>query len=237
MSATDAPAGTATADATSAATAGTATAGTATAGATPAEDGLRRAKKSLRARIDGVLRGLPEERFSLAGRRAADIIADLGEWRQARKVLLFLSMGCEIDTEALCLRALGEGKDVFVPRVRAGELEFHRILSMDGPWDQGPYGIREPRGPSPGAGFEASLASSLIVLPGVAFDRRGGRLGHGKGYYDRFLARLEALAPGRLRTVGICLAEQLVEEVPMSPLDRRLAKVCAESDLIAPAFP
>ena len=70
----------------------------------------------------------------------------------------------------------------------------------------------------------------MVVAPGLAFDRRGGRLGYGGGYYDRFLKRL----PGRHSLIGICFAEQLVEVVPMVAEDMAVNIVVTDSEVIRP---
>jgi 5-formyltetrahydrofolate cyclo-ligase len=76
------------------------------------------------------------------------------------------------------------------------------------------WGIREPQGPA-----VEPAAIDLVVVPGVAFTLTGARLGHGKAYYDRFLATVGA------PKVGVCFDEQLVDELPMEPHDVWLDKV------------
>ena len=76
------------------------------------------------------------------------------------------------------------------------------------------WGIREPQGPA----VDPSIID-LVIVPGVAFTLDGGRLGHGKAYYDRFLPLARAV------TIGACFDEQLVDELPMEPHDVRLDRV------------
>jgi 5-formyltetrahydrofolate cyclo-ligase len=94
----------------------------------------------------------------------------------------------------------------------------------------GPLGIREPAPlePSGPADFPA-----LIVVPGLAFDRQGRRLGRGGGYYDRFLTAIEGTCPGTAgRIIGLCVPSQIVREVPVEPWDHRVDGVCTGEQLL-----
>ena len=73
----------------------------------------------------------------------------------------------------------------------------------------------------------------LVAAPGLAFDREGNRLGRGKGYYDRFLARARAAAAG-VSVIGVCLTEQLVTAVPHGERDQRLDGIVTENETIIP---
>jgi 5-formyltetrahydrofolate cyclo-ligase len=189
------------------------------------------AKSLLRKEIKQRLAALEPSAFLAEGRQAAACITSLPVWRRIPTVLLFLSTAREIDTSPLLEAALSCGKRVFAPRVEGERLCFLRVYDAQGPWQYGAFHIWEPitrreedrlLGDFPARGnFPA-----LIITPGAAFDREGRRLGHGRGYYDRFFAELDGQGVS-YTTLGLCMASQLVERVPVEPWDKTMDGVCA----------
>lgn len=129
-------------------------------------------------------------------------------FRAASTVVLYYSLEDEVDTHAF-VQAWSEKKRILLPVVKGEELELREYT---GPQDLavGAYHIEEPVGNA----FMAYGEIDLIVVPGVAFDLQGHRLGRGKGYYDRLLPRLP-----HARKIGLCFPFQVVEEVPVEPFD------------------
>jgi 5-formyltetrahydrofolate cyclo-ligase len=119
--------------------------------------------------------------------------------------MAFASMPSEPDTDGLWARLAHDGKVLVLPRLV--DVALVPALGGDG-LVAAVWGIREPRG----AAVDPATID-LVVVPGVAFTEAGARLGHGKAYYDRFLAGLAAAK------VGVCFDEQLVDELPMEPHD------------------
>ncbi|GHU92506.1 hypothetical protein FACS189479_01660 [Spirochaetia bacterium] len=146
-------------------------------------------------------------------------------WSQYATILLFLSMNNEIDTQPLLEAAFEAGKKIFTPRVKGDDLVFRRIHSPEGPWIAGPYGIREPVASNDGGSLSQADFPALIIVPGLAFDLGGNRLGRGRGYYDRFLAVLDA-AGREYTAIGLCMASQIVPEVPAEDFDKKMDGVC-----------
>ena len=146
-------------------------------------------------------------------------------WTAAFRVGLYRSTANEPATEALLADLLARGAQVAVP-VRQGGSYGWGWVNAATRWKRAAHGIWEPT--------EAQAASPedlrLIVVPGVAFDAQGGRLGHGRGHFDRLLARSGALL------VGLCFENRLVAAVPMEPHDVRMDVVATEKrTLFAPA--
>lgn len=170
-----------------------------------------------------LLDSLPAERFAEAGRIVAASLMREERYRAARIMLAFLPMPREIDTVPLVEAAFSDGKLVGVPRIEGDEIAFVVLDPLWRAWPRDRFGIPEPPVDALSLGIE-ELASgpTLVVAPGLAFDRSGARLGRGKGYYDRFLASLAARnpAPGALAVIGACLEEQLVDAVPVDGRDR-----------------
>ena len=181
-------------------------------------------KEELRALIKERLKNTPEKEFAAQGGYAAALLRSSPLWSQYKTILLFLSMNGEIDTWPLLEAALEDGKKVFAPKTEAKNLVFCPVLSADGPWHTGPFGIREPLSPAEApARYRADAADfpALILTPGLAFDREGNRLGRGGGYYDRFFAGLDA-AGMEYFALGFCMDFQLVEKVPAKMTDKQM---------------
>jgi 5-formyltetrahydrofolate cyclo-ligase len=203
-------------------------------------------KRPLRREVRARLRALdPEARRRESAAIQARLFA-LEAFRRARGVHCFLSLAEEVETGPILERCRAEGKLVLVPYQlpEAGRLGVAR-WSPGMPLAAGPLGVREPvrpRGAADEAGAPADWeAIDLVIVPGLAFDREGGRLGHGKGYYDRFLAELAARRgwPERaedaagLRRVAPTLSVQLLPRVPCDAWDIRMdALVTADETLL-----
>ena len=133
-------------------------------------------------------------------------------WQQARVVALYAALPAETATDALLDAAWQSGKRVLLPRVAphaaadgpdgTGQMDFVACVGW-GDLATGAYNIREPRPELPVWG---GPAPDCFVLPGVAFDRQGRRLGFGGGFYDRFVARSNWASP----RVGLCFEAQLM---------------------------
>jgi len=133
--------------------------------------------------------------------------------RAGMAVALYCERTGEVPTGRIRQAYLAAGARLYYPKVTGNRtLAFYPHREGDG-WTTGPYGILEP---SPPAGVEPRLSGwDIVVVPGLAFDRRGNRLGHGFGYYDRFLGGL----PEGVQRVGLAWASQRVPEVPVDAWD------------------
>lgn len=131
-------------------------------------------------------------------------------FRKAHTILAYHALPDEVQTKSLLTRWSGEKRFV-LPVVKGDELEL-RIYKGEGNLHAGAFGIPEPEG----SAFTDFAELDLALIPGMAFDPSGHRLGRGKGYYDRLLARLR---PYRIPTMGICFSYQKVSLVPTEEHD------------------
>lgn len=157
--------------------------------------------------------------------RIGHSLAGLPEFRSAGTVLLYVHARAEVRTRSLLRRILPGGRRILVPYCVEGDLALFRLEWMD-ELGRGQYGIPEPKPelrsrPVKQAGPDEP---DLIVVPGVAFDRCGGRLGYGYGYYDKLLQRVRPEAV----SVGLAFECQLVEHIPVEPHDVRLEMIVTE---------
>ena len=135
--------------------------------------------------------------------------------REARIILAYYALPDEVDTRHLLDELVAEGKTVLLPKVLDNtSMELRRYT---GPHDlrEGAYHIMEPIGET----FTAADQIDIALIPGLAFDAQGHRLGRGKGYYDRFLSAF------RGKTIGVCFDFQKVAEVPVDAHDVAVDRV------------
>lgn len=148
------------------------------------------------------------------------------EFAGAGILALYAPIHNEVDTALVFAEALADSKTVLYPVVSGEELLFRRVLNPDG-LRKGAFGIPEPDAKctmyDPGS-------ADLIVIPGVAFDLSGKRIGYGKGYYDKTLHVLE----GRGKLVGFCYDFQLVHEITDEPHDVKMDLLITEKRVIRP---
>ena len=136
---------------------------------------------------------------------------------EANTVLAYSAVPPEPDLTELIETLLQQRKTVLLPRCEPGGIMTARVIGSLSELVPGAYGISAPP-ESARILFPGEI--DLILAPGMAFDIRGGRLGHGMGYYDRFFAEFHG------RVMGICSA--LLPEIPMEPHDRRMDAVVTE---------
>ncbi len=139
---------------------------------------------------------------------------------RARRIMAFLNMPDEVSLDALIARAVRDGKEVYVPVcVSRTEIEAARLKGLDQAV-VGAYGIRTAPEDSP---HIAASDLDLILVPGLAFDEKGGRLGHGAAYYDRFLS-----GKGKAAAIAVSWDVQLVPEIPMEAHDVIMTEIVTD---------
>lgn len=199
-------------------------------------------KREIRRQVQSKLREVSKQRVSVQSQAVCDHLRSLFESEDFpathRSVACYLSIPGEIQTDEIVALLFGLNRKVFVPRCtdvgKSGQLipgqnestshrhlTFHRLMhfqeSLTLP--KGQFGIREPPLSVP-----ATLPPLLdvILVPGVAFDLNGGRIGHGAGYYDDFAQRYRHYNGQEALWLGLALEEQIIDSVPMDEHDRRL---------------
>ena len=156
----------------------------------------------------------------------------LPEYEQAATVMFYIDVRAEVRTRHDLQAALDSGKKIVVPYCVDGELELFHLESMD-ELEIGMYKILEPREDlREVAEKQVDVAElDLIMVPGVGFDRNGGRTGHGKGYYDKLLQHARINTP----LVAVAFECQMFAEIPTDAHDIYMDKVVTEADVYAGA--
>lgn len=132
-------------------------------------------------------------------------------FRKAKTVMLYCALPDEVDTRELLNHCIEKGKKVLLPKVTGETTMELRQYTGNDDLAVGAFGILEPTG----ATFNAFDTIEVAVIPGMAFDSNGNRLGRGKGYYDRFLSML----PARIYKIGVCFDFQKFEHIPTATND------------------
>jgi 5-formyltetrahydrofolate cyclo-ligase len=169
-------------------------------------------KTRMREEMRASLAGLSVEHRENASKEAVARLTLQKIWQEANFVMFYAPFKGEIDLWPILARGLEAGKTMALPRFDA-DAEKYVPCSIMGHTDDlvlGRYGIREPNQRSSRVPLNRL---DFVLVPGVAFDLRGHRLGRGKGFYDRMLAVV------RGKTCGVAFDEQIVREVPVEPHD------------------
>ncbi|EMI54491.1 5-formyltetrahydrofolate cyclo-ligase [Rhodopirellula sallentina] len=187
-------------------------------------DDLERTKQQIRAAAHSARDTEPDK--DLASRAITDRLFTLPQYAAAEYVLWYIDVRSETRTRHALPEALEGGKNVVVPYCIGEELGLFHLESVD-ELATGRFGILEPKESlRPLKEKRVPIDRiDLILVPGVAFDRQGGRIGHGKGYYDKLLAG------ARTDTLRVALAYecQLFDEIPMMPHDVAMNLVITET--------
>ncbi len=173
-------------------------------------------------------RGLPPEFRQQAGAEIAQKVLALECYQHARTIHTYISWQEEVATHELIHLLLRAGRTVIAPRVHTSNNTLaHYALSHFDALAPGASGILEPSAEHGAVRCDDLSTIDLILVPGLAFDRPGNRLGYGGGYYDRLLAEIDA------PKVGLAFAVQIVADLPIEPHDCRVDFIVTEQEVIS----
>ena len=172
------------------------------------------------------------EREAMSAEITARLVA-LPSYREARTVLAYMSMGAEFGSDNFVEQVLRDGKRLVLPRVDklSRALVLHHVTDLRD-LTVGVWGIREPH--SDVSKCDPSEID-FILVPGLAFDRTGNRLGYGGGFYDQLFARMdpmETLQTPFCMRVSAAFSMQIVDAVPITECDHRVNLIVTENELI-----
>lgn len=176
-------------------------------------------KRELRRIIGEKKRALSAREIEQRSAALAEKLFQTDAYREAQFLYGYLSFNQEVRTRPILQRAWADGKRVAVPKVIGDEMRFIWLGSFDD-LSEGRFGILEPTNDGPVADDD----TALVLMPGLAFDRQGRRVGYGGGYYDRWLAE----HPGH-RTIALCYDFQLLENLETEAHDIRVDIVITEA--------
>ncbi len=166
-------------------------------------------KKELRKRIREQKRNMTAEQVENSSRRLAELFTETEYYKRAQVIYGYLPYNQEVRTVPILEQALRDGKKVAVPKVYGDTMRFIYMEDLSLVANSS-MGIPEPVADAPVADDE----TALVLMPGLAFDRNGNRMGYGGGFYDKFLAQ-EPNHP----TVALCYDFQMVDAIPTDDYD------------------
>lgn len=183
-------------------------------------------KREIRKRIMAARNAMPGGMIRTAGLAITEALKGMEPIRRASTLMVYLGFGSEVPTDDLIVWGWGEGKRIAVPFCypEGREMIACRIDGFD-ELEEGRYGIRAPMADRlrqvPGGEIDA------VVVPAVAFDRRGYRVGYGGGYYDRFLPTAPQAAK-----IGAAFACQIIQGVPVGPYDIKMDRIVTDEGIL-----
>ena len=166
-------------------------------------------KKALRSKIREQKRAMTQAQIEEASCKLGEMFLKTELYRNAKTIYGYLPYNQEVRTVPMLMQALADGKQVAVPKVYEDEMRFIYLEDLS-QVEKGYAGIPEPIADEP----VAHDPTALVLMPGLAFDREGHRIGYGGGFYDKFLA-----AEPNHPTVALCYAFQMVDELPTEEFD------------------
>ena len=174
------------------------------------EQNVHENKKALRARCREIVKGLSPEYIEEASHKIADLLLATDAYKNSNTIFCYMSMGGEPVTDEIIERALEDGKRVGIPLcVGPHEMVVKEYKSGD-ELARGAFGIREPLA-------EATEITAgefdLAIVPCVACSKDGRRIGHGAGYYDRFLS------VSGFNKIALCFERLLTDDIPLEDTD------------------
>lgn len=192
-------------------------------------------KQTIRKNILAQREQMPADMRAAYSTAITERLLRLPEYQQANAVLGYMNFGAEFASELWVARALADGKRLALPKVNhhTNQLDLYWVDDLEYQLAAGLWGIREPV-VERCERLDRLNKVEFVLLPGVAFSRDGARLGYGKGYYDKLLARLddECGIAYRPALVAGAYSMQIVERIPQEATDRRVEWLVTENETI-----
>ncbi len=181
-------------------------------------------KSEIRKRILQVRNQLTDETVKQKSEAILQQVLKTPEYQEADNILLYADYNHEVMTRGLFENCIKHRKKVYFPKTDrlTNTMEFYRIISIQ-QLEKGYMGILEPKEIKENRYKLNKNEDTLVIVPGVAFDINGHRIGYGKGYYDKYLSDKRQLS-----TMALAFACQLVDEVPYDSYDIKMDKIVTE---------
>jgi len=154
--------------------------------------------------------------IKISSRQIQANLERIEDYRNAKSIAFYYPIGSEVKTQDLMLKVLSLGKDVLLPKVQGGELDFRKITDLNS-LEKGSFDIMEPKD-----NCEKSDKIDVVIVPTVGISADGNRLGYGHGYYDRFLTKTDAIF------IALTYEKQIVKSIPSTENDVKINWIVTE---------
>ncbi len=181
-------------------------------------DDLKQTKSKIRKDMITTLQSLSEEEIALKTRKIENRLYDFANFVEANITMLYISCLGEVSSQNIITYCLNYRKIIVLPAFDSQKfrIRLFKINNIEKDLKPGPRGILEPD--TARCKLVPVECLDIAIIPGIAFDEKGGRIGSGEGYYDRFIPKL----PITTRKVSIAFEDQIVSQVPMESHDKHV---------------
>lgn len=179
-------------------------------------------KNELRKNIKDLRRNMPSEEVLIKSKKASEFLIKSDIFKNSDCIMLYKALGNETDTETIIREAIAKGKKVALPVTDAKNGRITPFMAdADTSFEKGGFSVMEPQNTAVVQNGEIDV----VVVPGIAFDLQGNRIGFGKGCYDMFLEKCSAVK------IGLCYDFQVVDEIPTEAFDIKMDYILTEKGL------
>lgn len=189
-------------------------------------------KTQIREQMKEIRNKLSNDELLRMSRMIQEQLVSTEAYQLSSKVFIFVSFGNEVDTRMIIERALADQKKVYVPRVEKHGLEFYEIHNLDG-LVPSKFGVPEPE-PNVALKYVPSenelKEHHLMIMPGLAFDASGNRIGYGAGYYDRYLNRFPS---NHFIKMAVAFDFQIIDSIPANAFDVSMDAIVLPNKIIS----
>ena len=189
---------------------------------------VQKTKADIRTEIANMIDGLPQETVQEKTKEIENRLFEFANFMESKIALLYISTKCEVESENILQRAYDRNKIVVLPIIDAESSDFnlYKIDDITKDLKTGAAGILQP---DPQRCRIVPLECiDIAIIPGIAFDEKGGRIGPGNGYYDRLIPKL----PITTRKVALALDAQVIAQVPTESHDKHVDIIITEKRII-----
>ena len=158
--------------------------------------------------------------INLVSQKINNRLKQIEVFRSAKKIACYYPIGSEVKTLDIMQELLGDGKEIFLPKVEGENLSFRKITGLDD-LEKGSFDIMEPKENCP-----KTEDVEVVLVPTVGITKKGIRLGYGHGFYDRYLSTSKA------KTISLTYSKQVVNSIPFSEKDIKIDWIVTEEDTI-----
>ena len=189
---------------------------------------IREKKQEIRNNIATVLKNLSDKELAKKTKQVEDNLFEFANFLEAKIVLLYVNNKTEVKSGNIIKRCFEFNKIVILPafNIKTYEMKLMKVDDLDNDLTTGPRGILEPD--INRCKIVNVDCVDLAIIPGVAFDEKGGRIGTGEGYYDRFIPKLSVTT----RKVALALECQIIQQVPVESHDKHVDIIITDERII-----